>query len=68
VVGSRHHALNQRGVWSASARVKLVVQQALVDLVGDVDQRLPVLVGEKPADAEAVAVVDGRLSSWRGPL
>ena len=34
------------GVWCASARVKLVVQQALVDLVSDVDQRVAKKVTE----------------------
>ena len=55
--GWQHHALKQRGVWCASARVKLVVKQSLVDLVADVDQRVPVLVGEQSSDTEVAGVV-----------
>jgi hypothetical protein len=47
------------------ARVKLVVQEPLVDLMSDVDQRVPVLVGEEPADPEVAGVVDPRLGSQR---
>ena len=61
--GWQHHALKQRRVWCALAHVKLVIEQALVDLVADVDQRLPVGVGEQPTDAEVAGVVDGRLGS-----
>jgi len=47
------------------ARVKLVVQEPLVDLMSDVDQLGPVLVGEEPADTEVAGVVDGRFGSER---
>jgi hypothetical protein len=50
------------------ARVKLVVEEALVDLVSDLDQLLPVGVGQHPADSEVAGVVDGRLGSERAAL
>ena len=66
--GWQHHALKERGVWCASARVKLVVEESLVDLVADVDQLVPVLVGEESSDTEVAGVVDGRLGPQGGPL
>jgi hypothetical protein len=42
-----------------------VVQQPLVDLVADVDQLLPVGVGEEPSDPEVAGVVDRGLGSER---
>ena len=45
-----------------------MVQEALVDLMADRDQRLPVLLGEAAADAEVAGVVDGRLGSERAAL
>ena len=66
--GWQHHALEQRGVWRALARVKLVVEQSLVDLVPDIDERVTVGVGEHPADGEVAGVVDGRLGPERAAL
>jgi hypothetical protein len=63
VGGWQHHALKERGVWCASARVKLVGEQALVDLMADIDQRVPVLVGQQPADTEVAGVVDRRFGA-----
>ena len=50
------------------ARLELVVEEALVDLVADRDERLPVLLGQAPADAEVAGVVDGRLGAERSAL
>jgi hypothetical protein len=36
--------------------------------MADVDQRVPVLVGEQPADTEVAGVVDGRLGSQSAAL
>ena len=47
---------------------KLMVEEALVDLVADLDQRLPVGLGEAAADAEVAGVVDGRLGPQRAAL
>ena len=58
----------RRGVWRALARLKLVVEEALVDLMADLDQRLPVVLGESSADAEVAGVVDGRLGPERAAL
>jgi len=51
------------GVGRALARLELVVQESLVDLVADVDERVPVGVGEHPADPKVPRVVDGGLGS-----
>ena len=52
-----------QGAWRLVriARVKLVVQQALVDLMADVNQRVPVLCGDAAFDPEGV--VDRGLGS-----
>ena len=68
VGGWQHHALERRGVWRALARLELVVEEPLVDVVADLDQRLPVLLGESPADTEVAGVVDGRFGSERAAL
>jgi hypothetical protein len=47
------------------AGVELVVEQPLVDAVADLDQCIPVVLGEAAADAEVVRVVDGRLGPER---
>ena len=39
------------------------VEEALVDLMTDGDERLPVLLGKAAADHEIAGVVDGRLSA-----
>jgi hypothetical protein len=39
----------------------LRIEEALVGLLADRHQRLPVLRGEQPSDAEVVGVVDSRL-------
>jgi Integrase core domain len=51
----------------ALARVKLVVQQPLVDLMSDIDQRVPVLCGEQSPDTE-VAFVESCHSRVRDEL
>jgi hypothetical protein len=56
------------GAGRAGACLELGVEQAFVDLVADREQRLEVGVGEQPADAEVVAVIDGRLRAERGAL
>ena len=38
-----------------------MVKESLVDLVADVDQCVPVRVGEQPADTEVAGVIDRRL-------
>jgi len=43
------------------ARLELVVEEALVDLIADGDERAPVFLGQSSADAEVAGVVDGRL-------
>ena len=45
-----------------------MVQEALVDLMADGDERLPVGLGQSSADAEVAGVVDGRLGSERAAL
>ncbi len=45
-----------------------MIKESLVDLVADVDQRVPVLVGEEPSDTEVAGVVDGRLCPQRAAL
>jgi hypothetical protein len=52
----QHDAFKERGVWCALARVELVVEAPLVDVMSDVDQRVSVRVGEEPADAEVAGV------------
>jgi hypothetical protein len=68
VDGRQHDALERRGVGRALARLKLGVEEALVDLVADPDQRIPVLFGEHAADAEVAGVVDGRFGPQRAAL
>jgi hypothetical protein len=45
-----------------------VIEEALVDLMADLDERLPVLLGQAAADAEVAGVVDGRLGPERATL
>jgi hypothetical protein len=40
-----------------------MVEQSLVDVMSDVDQGVPVLVGQEPSDAEIAGVVDRRFRS-----
>jgi hypothetical protein len=63
-VDGRQHDPRERGrVGRAWARRKSGVEQALVDLLADLQQRLPVVGGEQPSNAEGVGVVDRRLWS-----
>src|SRR2546426_925981 len=66
--GGKDDAFERRGVGRAGARLKLGVEQPLVDLVADLEQRLEVSVGEQAADAEVAGVVDGRLGAKRPTL
>jgi hypothetical protein len=50
--GRQHHTLKRRGVRRALARLKLGSEQPLVDLMADLEQRVPVLRGDAPADGE----------------
>jgi hypothetical protein len=65
VAGRQHHALECGGVWRGLARLELVVEESLVDLVADLQQRIPVGFGEQASDPEVAGVVDGRLGSER---
>jgi len=63
--GRQHHTLKRRGVRRALARLKLGSEQPLVDLMADLQQCIPVLAGDAPADPEVAGVVDGRFGSQR---
>jgi hypothetical protein len=63
--GRRHQTLERRGVWRAGARLKLGVQEPIVDLIADLSELLPGVGGQGAVDAEVVGVVDGRLGSER---
>ena len=45
-----------------------MVEEALVDLMADLEQRLPVCLGKQASDAEVAGVVDGRLGPERAAL
>jgi hypothetical protein len=68
VLGGQDDPLECGGVGRAGAGLQLRVEQALVDLVADPDERPPVVVAEQAADAEVVAVVDRRLRPERATL
>ncbi len=61
--GRQDDARERDCVGRAGARLELGVEQALVDVVADSDERVPVGVGQEPADAEVGGVVDGRLGA-----
>jgi hypothetical protein len=50
------------------ARLELGGEEALVDLVADVDQRVPFLGGDAAAYYEVAGVVDRRLGPERAAL
>jgi hypothetical protein len=68
VGGRQHDAFERRGVGRAGTGLELGVEQALVDVVPDPEQRVPVLTREETPDAEVIAVVDGRLGPERTAL
>jgi hypothetical protein len=68
VLGGQDDPLECGGVGRAGAGLRLRVEQALVDLVPDPDERSPVGLAEQTADGEVVAVVDRRLGAQRAAL
>ena len=57
--------MERRGVGRAGARLELGGEQALVDVMADLNERVPVVGGEQAADAEVARVVDRRLGPER---
>ena len=58
--GCQHHALERGGVWRAVARLEVVVEEPLVDVLTGPHQRLPVSLGQVAADPEVAGVMRSR--------
>jgi len=68
VARGQDDAFERGGVGRALAGSELRVEETVVRLEADADERLPVFLGDAPADPEVARVVDGRLGPERPAL